>query len=315
MSLRGLQLLLLLALAFCATGPAATAAVLAVEAEGPAVTDGRSIAFSPRLGVIRVLTGVASHDVDAEPTCGQASVRVYAIGAGQVLYGCGGVASPVPQRLDLASGETHPVPGAAEVIADNGQAAVPLGVSFDGIGAVGVSFSSFAYHGEAHGALDWRTGVSVGEPDEADRAIDLDQSGLTTALCAPLRKVAAEHAIDAAFWPFQYRKPFGLVETERLTLRRCGSTHRVVLSHDAFSSQLGTRLVAWVEASDTGRHSRAYAYALACGRRTSWPVGHDARIAALARSVVISESPGYERPWRIRRVSARGICRHAVARR
>ncbi|HKG39091.1 MAG TPA: hypothetical protein VKB25_08905 [Conexibacter sp.] len=316
MRLRGFPLLLLLALVLCTTASMATASVLAVEAEGPAVTDGRTIAFSPRLGAIRVVTGRSERDVDVEPTCGQAPVQVHAIGAGQVLYRCGGVASPLPQRLDLASGETHAVPGATEVIADNGQATVPMGVSFDGIGAVGVSFATFAYHGEGHGALDWRTGVRVGEPREADRVVDLDQSSLTAALCAPLRKVAANHVIDATFWPLQYRKPFGLVATERLTLRRCGSPRRVVLSHDASSSQLGTRLVAWVEASDsTGRRNRAYAYALACGHRLSWPAASYALVAPLARSVVISESLGYLGPWTIRQVSVRGICRHAVARR
>lgn len=316
MSLRGLPLLLVLALAFCATASVATASVLTDEAEGPAVSDGRTIAFSPRSGAIRVVTGVAARDTDVEPTCGQAPVRVYAIGAGQVLYGCGGVASSLPQRLDLASGETHPVPGAAEVIADNGQATVPAGVSFDGIGAVGVSFTSFAYHGEAHGALDWRTGAGVGEPDEVDGVIDLDRSSLTTELCAPLRKVAANHAIDATFWPLRYRQPYGLVEAERLTLHRCGSTRRVVLSHDASSSQLGSRLAAWIEANDSGgKRNRAYAYALACGRRMSWPVASYSRIAPLARSVVLSEPTQYAGRWKIRQASVRGICRHAVARR
>lgn len=312
MRLRGL--LLLLALALCAVAPAASASVLAGEAEGPAATDGRTIAFSPGPGAIRVVTGASKRDVDVEPRCGQAPVAVYAIGAGQVLYGCGKGTSRLPQRLDLASGETHSIPGAAEVIADNGRANVPAGVLFDGIGAVGVSFGTFAYHGEAHGALDWRTGAGVWEPDKPDRAIDLDRSGLTTTLCAPLRKVAAEHVIDARFWPLQYREPYGLLETERLTLLRCGSARRVVLSHEAFAPQLGTRLATWFDTRAGSGRSRAYAYALGCGRRMSWPAAYYSRVAPLTRSVVISEPLRSDGPWKIRQVSVRGICRRAVAR-
>lgn len=316
MSLRGLPLLLLLALAFCATAPVATAAVLAVGAEGPAVTDGRTIAFSPQPGTIRVVTGAVARDVGVEATCNQSPVQLYAIGAGQVLFGCGDAAFPVPQRLDLATMDVQPVPGAAELIEANGESIAPWGVSFKGIGAVGVSFLSSGYHWAVLGAVDWRTGASVHDSPDATRVLDLDRPELTTTLCAPLHRIATGPGAETSFWPFQYRAPYGLSQTGRLVLHRCASARRVVLSRRASGPQLGTRLVTWIETlGDGAGRYRADAYALACGARVSWPVRWNSRIAPLARSVVISQPAGDSGLWRIRQVAVRGICRHAAPRR
>ena len=190
------------------------------------------------------------------------------------------------------------------------------GVSFEGIGAVGVAYSAGGYHWAVQGALDWRTGKLVREPWEATRVFDLDRPDLVAELCSPLERIPSEGVSDTPFLPFEYRAPYGIeFDYEELMLRRCDSSKRIVLSRRAVGPRLGTPLATWVAWSAADKRYRAYARALACRRRMSWPVAPGSLVAPLARSVVISEPAQYDAPWKIRQVSVRGICRHAVARR
>jgi hypothetical protein len=301
---------LLVLLAWCATAAPGTAAVLAKEARSPAVTDGRAIAFSSGPATIRVLVrpGAVARDVDVSTTCGETAAQLSAVGAGQLLFGCG-----VPYRLDLASMETYEIPGAARLIEDY---AVERGASFGGIGAVGVAFAAGGYHWPVDGALDWRTGEVVYEPREPTRVLDLDRPGLVTELCAPLERIPGEEETDTRFWPLQYRAPFGIAfDDEKLVLRRCGSSKGLVLSRHAFEFQLGSHLVTWSAWSPADKRDRLYVRPLACRRQMSWSVAPFSHIAPLGRSVVISELIDSADRWRIREVRLRGICRHASAHR
>jgi hypothetical protein len=293
--------------------------LLEAHASGPAMSDGSgTVAFPLTPGTVHVLrSDGARYDADVRGICDGGDPSIGAVGGEELLLLCPGAPNSgggKPLLLDLATRALREVAGAAALIATNRLS--PYGwTTFNDVGAYGVGFHVGAYHGSNDGALNWQTGVrSYGVGGAPARALDLDSPELSTPLCSPLQRVATRYETDGPeFYPYAFEAPYGVAKIDRdavpalaatLTLERCGSARRLILSRDDVRDlQLKQGIISW----DVGVYA-GYAYLTGCDAQIRWGTEGAVRVAHLVDAVVLSEAASASGPWHIRRVGIAGIC-------
>jgi hypothetical protein len=218
------------------------------------------VVWQPDAGSIRVL------DLGA-----RAPARAFALPAGCRLGDAGALradrlvltCSGAPRLLDLASGASGPVPGAAQA---------GIGGPASGVIGAGAVWGE-GWAGDA--TVFFRLDGAAAERGQgtATQVPDLDAPGLWRELCAPLERTPASDEFERAFLPYAYAPPLGLshraFEYRPLRVDRCGARPlRLSRCPRACTAvHLGAGSIAWRE------HGSVRLYRAAGGRRARWRAG------------------------------------------
>jgi hypothetical protein len=216
------------------------------------------VVWQPDAGSIRVFdlgAGEPARAVGLPAGCAPAGPA--ALRGDRLVLACG----EAPRLLDLATGASGPVPGAAEA---------GIGGPDSGVTSVGrVWGEGWSRDTTVYFALD---GSAVeGGAGAADELPDLDAAQLWSRMCAPLSRRRDEEEFRT-YLPYDYSPPLGLSHRQfdyrALRVDRCGRERRLRLSRckrACAAVQVGAGSVAWRE------RGRIRLYRGTSRRRASWP--------------------------------------------